>query len=117
PAGHPYPVARPARAQLVWRARNDELALPDDSDLLTDPLRLGQHVRCQEDRDALAAHERRNGLAQGHGRERIEPRRGLVEKQQLGPMEHRSRDRELLLHPATPTRDALAPAIPQSDAR
>ncbi len=32
-------------------------------------------------------------------------------------MEHRSRDSELLLHPATPTSDALAPAIPQSGAR
>ena len=83
-------------AQGVHAVDSRQPAVPDDRHPVAGPLHLRQHVARHEDRAPLVlrlAHEREEGLLD----ERVEPRRRLVEDEELRPMLERHHEPDLLL--------------------
>ena len=98
------------RDELARRPERDDLAVVHDGHALAEPLRFVHVVRRQQNRPARAL-ELFDQVPELAARLRIEPRRRLVEKQQLRVADERAREREPLLLPARKRADARAPLL------
>src|SRR5665647_3314657 len=122
--GHPLEVVVDARRrarpladdlhQLLVRAGGDHLAVVDDADAVAELLRLGHVVGGVEDRHPLVA-QRQDAVKDGPPALRVDPHRGLVEVQDLGPVQQRHADVDAALHAAAELLDPVLLAVGQRD--
>ncbi len=87
------------RNQLLGSSLGDDLAVIHDRDPIAEALGFLHVVRREQHRAPVGA-EAADDLPQLAARLRVETRRGLVEKEQLGFADERTGDREPLLLPA-----------------
>src|SRR5882762_10385189 len=87
------------RNQLLGSSLGDDLPVIHDRDAIAEALGFLHVMRREQDRAARGA-KAADDLPQLPARLRVEPRRGLVEKEQLGLADERTGDREPLLLPA-----------------
>ena len=93
PARPGQPVVR--REQLVDLAGERDPAGDEHDQVVADPLEVGDQVRGQHDADPVLGDDLHQRLQELAPRERVEARDRLVQHQQLGPLRHRQRQREL----------------------
>ena len=86
--------------ELLGRALDHDLAPADDRQPVGELVRLLEVVRRQEDRQRFAARQHAELLPHRRARLRVEPRRRLVEEQDLRRVDEAERDVEPALHPA-----------------
>src|ERR1044071_3149628 len=92
--------AAEALAQIVERARHHRAAAVDDDDAISDLIDFGDLMRREKDRHLLARNVTDARLQHSPRHPRIEPRRRLVENQQLRSSAKRKHQRELRPHAA-----------------
>ena len=85
------------RLDLVERAVEDLLALEDHEDPVAEPLGDGHVVGREDDRRPRLL-ELEHRVLEDLGVDRVEARERLVEDQELGPVEHRGDELDLLGH-------------------
>ena len=91
------PMARMTSPDVCERPVEHLSPLRDDADEVAELLGLVHVVGAEDDRAALLPRAE-DGVAQHFLVDRIQPRRRLVQDQQLGPVDHRGDELHLLLH-------------------
>ncbi len=86
-----------SRAQFFERALGDQTSLMNDGDVAAQALHDFENVRGQEDRGAAGDHALQHRF-QCAGGDCVHAFEGLVEKQNLGPVDHGGGEGQLLLH-------------------
>src|SRR3984957_9506633 len=86
-----------ARAQFFERTLGDQPSLMNDRNVAAQALDDFENMRGEKNRGSAGVHALQHGL-QGAGGDRVHAFEGLVEKQDLGSMNHGRCQRELLLH-------------------
>jgi hypothetical protein len=93
----------------------NESALVQHRQAIGDPLGALHGVRHDQHRHAEGTLQEQNQLVDAGRDDRIEPRRRLVEHENLGIERHGARDRRPLLHPARELMGQQCPGPGQSD--
>ena len=104
-------AGRHAVRELRWRPECQQRAAAEHRDAVAQRLRLDEIVRAQHNRATARARQLANRLVELLRGCRVETRRRLIEKQQVGIVDERSRQREALLHSAAESADAIVRAL------
>src|SRR5258705_1572796 len=110
----PHVVRAQRRNQLLGSSLGDDLPVINDRDATTEALG-SSHVMRRKQTVAARGAKAADDLPQLPARLRVEPRRGLVEEQQLGLAHERARHREPLLLPAGQGHDARVALLVELD--
>lgn len=102
--------------EAVGGALDDDMAAVDDGDALGEPVGLFEVVRGEQDGQALVAGEARDLVPHRGAGLRVEAGGGLVEEEDLGPVDEAERHVEAALHAARVALDLASGGVGEVEA-